>query len=106
MLAGIAVEVVSSKGPTGPACVVRVVDNPEMLRCAEQIGRMLGISGFFGLDFVLEAGTGAAYMLEMNPRATPLCHLQMGTGRDVISALWAQASGIRFARKRPSLSAR
>ncbi len=93
ILAGIAVEVVSSKGQTGPACVVRVVDNPEMLRCAEQIARRLGSSGFFGLDFVLEFGTGAAYLLEMNPRSTPLCHLQLGSGRDMISALCAQVSG-------------
>jgi glutathione synthase/RimK-type ligase-like ATP-grasp enzyme len=93
MLAGIAVEVVSSKGPTGPACIVRVIDNREMLHCAKKIGRRLGTTGFFGLDFVLEAGTGAAYLLEMNPRSTPLSHFQLGHGRDLISALWAQASG-------------
>jgi predicted ATP-grasp superfamily ATP-dependent carboligase len=57
------------------------------------LGRSLESSGLFGLDFVLEDGTGAAYLLEMNPRCTPLSHLQLGRGRDMINALWAQVSG-------------
>jgi hypothetical protein len=101
MLAGIAVEVVSSQGPTRPSSVVRVVDNPEMMRCAELLGRSLESSGLFGLDFVLEDGTGAAYLLEMNPRCTPLSHLQLGRGRDMINALWAQVSGNPHREKPP-----
>jgi hypothetical protein len=93
ILAGIGVEVMSTEGPLGPASVVRTVDNPEMMFCAERIARRLGLSGLFGLDFMIEDGTGAAYLIEMNPRCTPVCHLQLGRGRDLISALWAQLSG-------------
>ena len=93
VLAGIGVEVVSSEGSTGPAIVVRVVDNSEMMLAAERIARRLGLSGFFGLDFIIQEGSGAAYLIEMNPRCTPLSHLQLGTGRDLIAALCAQLSG-------------
>jgi len=93
VLAGIAAEVVSSDEPTGPASVVRIVDNPEMMLCAERIARRLGLSGFFGLDFIIEEGSGASHLIEMNPRCTPLCHLRLGEGRDLIGALCGQLSG-------------
>jgi predicted ATP-grasp superfamily ATP-dependent carboligase len=92
LLAGIAVDVVSSLGPTGPATIVRVVDSPAMLGCAERLAHRLKLTGFFGLDFVIEDGSGDTYLIEMNPRGTPLCHLQLGKGRDMIDALWAQLS--------------
>jgi ATP-grasp domain len=103
VLAGIAVEVLSSQGITGPATVVRVVENFEMMQAAERIARRLGLSGFFGLDFVIEQGTGAAYLIEMNPRCTPLCHLQLGKGRDLVGALWSQLSGQPF-REAPAVT--
>jgi hypothetical protein len=93
VLAGFGVEVVSTDGQTGPATVVRVIDNPEMMLCAKRIASRLGLSGFFGLDFIIEDTSGAAYLIEMNPRCTPLCHLQLGKGRDMVEALWAQLSG-------------
>jgi len=94
VLAGIAVEVVSSEGLTGPASVVRVVDNQDMMTAAERIARRLGLSGFFGLDFVIQDGTNEVFLIEMNPRCTPLCHLQLGKGRDLVGALYAQLSGL------------
>jgi ATP-grasp domain len=90
VLAGIAVEVVSSDGMTGPASIVRVVDNPEMMLAAERIARRLCLSGFFGLDFMIEDGDNASYLIEMNPRCTPLSHLQLGKGRDLVGALAAK----------------
>jgi hypothetical protein len=93
VLAGIGVDVVSSAGLTGPATVVRIVDNPEMMQAAEKIARRLSLSGFFGLDFMISRETGAAYLIEMNPRCTTVCHLQLGKRRDMVGALWAQLSG-------------
>jgi hypothetical protein len=93
ILAGIGVDAVSTEGPTGPASVVRVVDNPEMMLAAERIAGRLGLSGFFGLDFMIEEASGATYLIEMNPRATPVCHLQLGKGRDLVGALCSQLSG-------------
>ena len=44
----------SNRGaPTGSATVVRLTERPEMLLAAKRIARRLGLSGFFGLDFML-----------------------------------------------------
>jgi hypothetical protein len=94
VLAGIGVEVVSSEGATGPATVVRVVENPDMMLSAKRIARRLGLSGFFGLDFMIEDGSGKTYLIEMNPRSTLLCHLALGPGRDMIEPLFAKLSGL------------
>jgi hypothetical protein len=91
VLACIGVEAVSTVNQTGPASVVRVVDNCEMIRAAEKVALQLGLSGLVGLDFMIDK-IGAAYLIEMNPRYTPLCHLQLGPGRDMIEALRTQLS--------------
>ena len=93
VLAGIGVEVISSAGQTGPASVVRVVDNSEMMDAAERIARRLSLSGFFGLDFMIADESRATYLIEMNPRCTTLCHLRLGKGRDLVGAYWSQLSG-------------
>jgi hypothetical protein len=93
VLAGIGVEVVSAQGKDGPANVVRMVHNHAMMAAAERIARRLSLSGFFGLDFMIEDRSDATYLIEMNPRCTPLSHLQIGKGRDLVEALWAQVSG-------------
>jgi ATP-grasp domain len=64
-----------------------------MMVAARKIARRLSLSGFFGLDFVIEEGTGAAYLIEMNPRCTPPSHLRLGIGRDMIGSLSAKLTG-------------
>ena len=93
VLAGVGCEVISTETSVGPATVVRLVDNAEMMGAAGKIARRLSLSGFFGLDFVIEEGTGEAYLIEMNPRCTPPCHLRLGIGRDMIGALSEQLMG-------------
>jgi hypothetical protein len=93
VLAGVGCEAVSTETPVGPATVVRLVDNAEMMVAARRLARRLSLSGFFGLDFVIEEGPGAAYLIEMNPRCTPPSHLRLGIGRDMIGALSAQLTG-------------
>jgi hypothetical protein len=93
VLAGIVVEVANAQGATGPATIVRVVDRPEMLLAAERLARRLNLSGLVGLDFMIEERSGNFYLIEMNPRCTPLSHVQLGPGRDLIAALSAQLSG-------------
>jgi hypothetical protein len=93
VLSGLGVEVVSAQGKDGPANVVRIVHNHAMMAAAEKIAGRLGVSGFFGLDFMIEEKSDATYLIEMNPRCTPLSHLQLGRGRDLVEALWAQVSG-------------
>jgi hypothetical protein len=103
VLAGICVEVLSSEGATGPASIVRAVDSPEMMVAAQRISSRLGLSGFFGLDFMIEEESRAIHLIEMNPRSTPACHLQLGRGRDLIGAFWSQLSGEAF-RERPPIT--
>ena len=93
VLAGIGVEVLRAKGAKGPATLVEVVDSPPMIEAASRIASKLKLSGFFGLDFMIETGTGATYLIEMNPRCTPPCPLPLGKGRDLVAAMWAQLSG-------------
>jgi hypothetical protein len=93
ILGGIAVSVLASEGETGPACVVQLVQDPRMLETGARIVRALGLSGLVGFDFVIEAATGTPILLEMNPRATPICHLRLGADRDLVGTLLARIQG-------------
>jgi ATP-grasp domain len=92
VLAGTAVEVVNAESATGPSTVVRVVDNEQMLETARTVVGALGMSGMIGFDFMIEAATGTPYMIEMNPRNTPITHVRLGPGRDLVEALLARVS--------------
>jgi len=103
VLAGIAVEVIKSCGVTGPATVVQIVSGSEMMAAAEKIARRLGMSGFFGLDFMIEKDTGSVYLIEMNPRCTPPCSLPLGDGRNLVAAIWAQLTGQPLPSNQPAI---
>jgi hypothetical protein len=98
-LATVVVEVLSSQGRTGAGIVVRVVENREVSRAARLLAERLGMSGFFGLDFVIDSKTGSAYLIEMNPRCTQLGHLAVLSRGDLAGMLYAKMAG------RPSISA-
>jgi hypothetical protein len=93
VLAGISVAALQTQSPTGPATVVQVIDNGEMTEAAARLVRALGLTGLCGLDFVIETATNAAYLIELNPRATPICHLPLGAGRHLPLALYSQLVG-------------
>jgi hypothetical protein len=93
VLAGLSVEVISTHGATGPATIVRLVDGGSMMHSAGRIAAKLGLSGLYGLDFVIEDGTGIPWLIEMNPRATPLCHVHPGGTGGLIGAMCAQLLG-------------
>lgn len=93
ILAGLHFEVLEKAGASGHATVMRWVEHVEMSSAAEKIARRLKLSGFYGLDFMLEAQTGRAYLLEINPRATQVGHLALGLGRDLPAALYAALRG-------------
>ena len=103
VLAVIGVEVVSTVGDTGRASVVRISDNVEMAHAARRIAERLKMSGFFGLDFMIEEKSSFAYLIEMNPRLARPFHLQLGKGRDLIGALCARISN-RPARDLPPVT--
>jgi len=93
VLAGISVVALQTRTPTGPATVVQLIEHDEMAGAAQRLVRRLGLSGFCGFDFMLEAHTGAALLIEVNPRATPICHLPPARGPALPDALHAWLSG-------------
>ena len=93
LLGSVGFDVIRTQRCFGASTVLRVVDRPDMQHAARLIAQQLGLSGYFGLDFVIERETGAAYLIELNPRTTQLGHLRLGPGRDLLGALLERASG-------------
>ena len=87
VLAMVTVEVLWAQGETGPASVVRLIENEEIRMAAERLAERLQLSGFHGLDFMLEDGTEHAYLIELNPRCTQLGHLRTAGQGDLAGAL-------------------
>lgn len=94
VLAGITVDVLATKyGEFGPATIVKVIDHPDVTVAAEKIVAKLELSGYLGFDFMLDLANNA-WFLEMNPRATPICHV-CATGVDLAGSFFAQIAGMR-----------
>jgi hypothetical protein len=93
VLAALHFEVVKKRSSSGPATVVRLTENAEMSAAAQKMARRLSLSGVHGFDFMLEEQTGNAYLIEINPRATQVGHLPLGTGRDIPAALYSALCG-------------
>jgi Carbamoyl-phosphate synthase L chain, ATP binding domain len=93
VLASLHFEVVNKASSAGHATVVRLIENTEMSGAVEKMTRRLSLSGLYGFDFMLEADTGNAYLIEINPRATQVGHLALGPGRDIPAVLCAALSG-------------
>ncbi len=90
VLASVTVEVLASQGPTGSATVLRLVRNEEIERASRLMAQKLSLSGFHGLDFVIEEGTDAPFLIEMNPRATQLGHLNVNPEGNLAEVLAAR----------------
>jgi glutathione synthase/RimK-type ligase-like ATP-grasp enzyme len=94
VLAGISVEVVEEEHKYGPASVVRLIDHSEMAIVAEHMVKRLDMSGFVGFDFVLDS-SNQAWIIEMNPRVTPICHFSLADGTNLAESLYTQMTGLR-----------
>ena len=73
---------------------MRLIDHPEMAVAVEKMVRRLNLSGLLGFDFMVDAGNGDAFLIEINPRITQVGHIALGTGRDLPAALFAAMSGV------------
>jgi len=93
VIASLHFEVIHKKHAAGHSTVVRVINNAEMLSATSKLAQRLHLSGLYGFDFMLEAGTRDAYLIEINPRSTQVGHLALGPGRDIPAALYAAVSG-------------
>jgi hypothetical protein len=94
VLASISVKVIAISCERGPSTVVRRIQNADMDRAAEVLASRLRLSGFYGLDFILdgqgEDGQGGTpWLIEMNSRATQIAHLALGPGHDLAAAAFA-----------------
>jgi carbamoyl-phosphate synthase L subunit-like protein len=93
ILASLHFEVLNKHDATGPATVMRLIENADMTNACEKMVKRLKLSGIVGFDFMLEAQSGNAHLVELNPRATQVGHLALGEGRDLTGALYAAVSG-------------
>jgi predicted ATP-grasp superfamily ATP-dependent carboligase len=92
MLAHLSVRALATEGSTGASTVVEVIDNADMTAAAERLARRLRLSGFHGLDFILDS-SGAAWLIELNPRATQICHLSAGGNLSLAEILLTAGEG-------------
>ena len=93
VLASLHFEVLQKVGAIGHATVVRRIDHAEMSAAAVRVTAKLKLSGFHGLDFMIEAKTRNAYLIEINPRTTQVGHLALGEGCDLPAALYGTLTG-------------
>ncbi len=93
VLASLHFEVVNKTVASGPATVLRLIENAEMSAAAEKMARRLNLSGLHGFDFMLQTQSENAYLIEINPRLTQVAHLTLGLGRDIPAALYSAVSG-------------
>jgi hypothetical protein len=94
VLGMVSVEVLAAESTTGAATIVRRIDDPVLTDNATRIAARLGLSGFFGLDYVIESGTGRAVLIEINPRSTQLGHLEFEDQGSLVGLLAAHLRGV------------
>lgn len=93
VLAGITVVTMQVLQETGPTTVARVLDHPEVEDLAARIVRRLKLSGFIGIDLMLEEQSGRPWLLELNPRPTQTSHLALSNDLDMVGALATELRG-------------
>ncbi len=89
----VSVEVLSSLGETRAALVVRPIRNKEIEHAARVLTHRLQLTGFYGLDFMLDPETNRTWLIEMNPRCTQLGHLPLTNAGDLAGALCQKLTG-------------
>jgi len=87
-----AIKVETHPAATGPSSVVEFIQHAEMMTTVQAMVAALGFSGFASLDFILDAA-GAAHLLELNARPTPICHLGDYLGQDLCVSLREALTG-------------
>lgn len=62
-------------GKIGPTAVAQGIEDRDIKNFIYLIAQELNYTGFGALDFIVDEKTGLSYVIEMNPRPTPTCHL-------------------------------
>ncbi len=95
VLAATTVDAVECIGATGPSTIVRLVDRPSVTEDARTLARHMRLTGFYGLDFMVEQATGRIMMIELNPRATSLANIRLARSGDLIGCAASLFTGKR-----------
>ena len=77
----------------GQTAVLRFIESPGTREFSETLCRGLGMTGFLSTQFVLDAKSGDAYLLEINRRLATHMHLGERVGRDLASAFFNRNAG-------------
>lgn len=93
LLGAISADVLQVSRPRGPAALVEISQDDQMLGAARTMVKALSLSGLCGFDFVTDDKTGQTFLIEINARATQTCHLPYGAPRDLIPALVSRLQG-------------
>jgi hypothetical protein len=93
LLSIVSVVVVAAEGSTGAATIVRVIQDERMTHAAKLVASRLMLSGFYGLDFIIESGTGVPFLIEMNARCTQLGHIEFAEQGCLAGVLAAMLRG-------------
>jgi ATP-grasp domain len=94
LLAVLSVVVVAAEGNTGAATIVRVIHNECMESAAQQLVSRLNLSGFCGMDFIMESASGVPYLIEMNPRCTQLGHIEITDLKTSLAGVFCGVLGV------------
>ena len=102
ILVGISVEALQTMQLTGPATLVRVIDHQEMTDVCKVLVEKLGLSGYCGFDFILD-DDNRAWLLELNPRVTPIAAVAVRGRPNLAGALFAALTNSKCIREVPSI---
>jgi hypothetical protein len=95
VLAQISVEIMAPGGREVPTAVVRVIENEQMVKTVRRMADRLELSGFHSFDFILDAESGQATLIELDSYCSTPSHLNAGPGHDLVDAFcrrWLNAS--------------
>jgi glutathione synthase/RimK-type ligase-like ATP-grasp enzyme len=104
VLAGVSVEALETQHEFGPASIVRLIEHPEMTAIANTLVERLQLSGFVGFDFILDSESNV-WLIEMNPRVTPICHLHLADGTSLPATIFSKMTALPVTPKPPIVSA-
>lgn len=71
---------------TSPSSVIKAIKHPEISEVCATIIREMKVTGFLSFDFILDKHNDA-YLLECNPRPTPVVHLSHLCGGNLCAML-------------------